>query len=283
MNLPRHLVVCPADRTPDPALGQVVLVAAEAGHAAARLSAWQATVPVRGLVVPLPPGDPHDLLRLGAGLRVRVTISGDTVGRLDPGVPAHAEAVDVSLWAEATDADPAAAVDTAIQASLRGWPTVLPVEAWPRLPAGALRRLVEHYLHHPALGVPVEPLHGVLEALLDHGGRDLWHLAFGIPTEHFTVAPGGQVSLTSAGATDPTWTYGRAEDGPAAWRRSPGHAALRRRLGGSDPVCAACPDRPPCGGLLRALAPETACDAFREALGTLRRAAQDLRRLRRPG
>jgi hypothetical protein len=262
------------------AWGQVALRVQrlESGEALERLLApWRALAALRRLRVPAA-GDPEEALSVvGSGLRVDWVVDAEAAGRLRTVAPSRWRRRGVVPWAVPA---PGSEVTEAVRlAGTAGWPVELPPELWTG--EAPLLALLDFYLFHPGLAVPVEPFHSLLIGLLARRPQTLWELWFGSAADCFHVSARGSVSLCESWADQPSRCYGTAEQSPEVWRASGPHALLGAFLEGDawpDPACASCGARSECGGALLALLPAARCDVFVEVMARLRLAAAALGR-----
>lgn len=281
-----HLVHAPAERLPSPAAlaawGQVALrlERPRSGEAlGALLAPWRAQAALRRLRLPAA-GDPEDALgAVGMGLRVDWVVDRQAALRLGAVAPSRWRRRGVVLWAVPGLLGGPALEETVRLAGTAGWPVALGPELL--CEGSSLLPLLDFYLFHPGLAVPVEPFHSLLIGLLGRRPRTLWALWFGPAADCFYVSDEERVSLCESWADQPARCFGRSDESPERWRASGPHAVLRALVSGEawpDPCCGSCEARAECGGALLALEPEARCDGFREVVVRLRLAAAALRR-----
>lgn len=280
-----HLVDAPAHRLPPPerarAWGQAALRLERAEALADTLAAWRARLAVRRVRV-VAAGDPAAALSaVGPGTRLDWIVDAPAAERLPEVAPSQWRDRGTTAWAV-----PAEGLGASLPAVLRragsaGWPVLLPPGAQILTAEAPILELLDFYLFHPGLAVPVEPFHGLLVGLVARRPRTLWELWFGLAAEHFHLDAEGHASLCAAWAADPARRYGTEEDAPAAWRASAAHRDLSALLRGEvapDPACATCEAWACCGGALVALRAGAGCEVWREAIARLRIAAGTLQR-----
>ncbi|MDX9999835.1 MAG: hypothetical protein RBU30_00930 [Polyangia bacterium] len=284
-----HLVDAPIEEAPRPetlrAWGQVSL----------RVERWESPAELKELLTPwrahsrlcrlrLPAkGDPGEALgALGEGLRVDWVVDPEAARALLAVAPSSWRPRAVIPWAAPASPGGAELTESVRRAGAAGWPVELSPE---QLCAGdELLRVLDFYLFHPGLAVPVEPLNSLLIALLGRCPRSLWELWFGRAEDCFFVGDGGEVSLCASWAAQERRRYGRREDPPEVWRASRAHSELRAMLRGEAlpaTACGSCDARRECGGALLALVPGAPCEVFRETVARLRLAAAALGGTRR--
>jgi hypothetical protein len=144
-----------------------------------------------------------------------------------------------------------------------------PSTAWA---SSALERVVDYYLHSPALAVPIQPFHVISERLAGEGHTTLW-AAFGeVLGTNYTIDRARRVSLgrrwldrgrAFGTADDPIESYERS----ALWQHV---AGLRHRLLAALGQCATCRHFLYCEGYFAALEPSAPpCAAWRVAFDRL--------------
>lgn len=281
-----HLVHAPAERVPSPAVarswGQVALRVERLGSRESLrdlLEPWRAHAALRRLRLPAA-GDPEDALgAAGVGLRVDWVLGPEGAVRLRAVSPSRWRRRGVVPWAVPAAVSGPALKETVCLAGTAGWPVELRPEVW--VGDAPLLQLLDFYLFHPGLTVPVEPFHSLLIGLLSRRARTLWALWFGAAADCFYLNDAGNVSLCAAWAAQPSRCFGASDDPPEAWRASAPHASLRALLSGEswpDPACGSCQARAVCGGALLSTLPSARCDVFREVMVRLQLAAAALGR-----
>lgn len=161
-----------------------------------------------------------------------------------------------------------------IDASLAGVPVRLAPRA--RWPGGVLERLVEHFLYHPALEVPIEPFVALARAVAyggaDGGTTDLRHAYREVLGTDWFVDREGRVSLSERWAKAERF-LGDVSDTPEALETSDlgmEVTSYRERVFSGPSPCATCLHFPACGGFWLALG-EKDDDACRDWHGAMDR------------
>jgi radical SAM protein with 4Fe4S-binding SPASM domain len=209
-------------------------------------------------------------------VRVLVTVSSDSIGNLHSVDRESWEGQGVNLWAVpdgSAGQDAVALVKTATDA---GFPVLLKIEEdFLRKPLPLLH-VLDHYLFHPELNVPIDPFHSMLVTKVQLNRRNLWRYSFGHPFDYFYLDGDGNVSLCKNWVSDPTRRFGTADQPVEAWRQSEAHGLLTEWLKepqGTDPDCVDCRHVPFCRGMLQCLDGQADCEGWLEIMDRIRLAA----------
>lgn len=281
------LVSAPASMAAKKEWRHVVLRATSTEEAAESVQGWKSTATIRRIEVPWDPSIEKLLHRLDFPVQVLVEVGNEGTSDLGGVSRRRWEEKGVNLWARphgSLVSDRKALEAAARSATKAGWPFMLRIEEGFLTETAALLPLLDYYLFHEELSVPINPYHGMLTAKLQRSERTMWSFAFGSPEDHFFVGTNGLVSLCRSWTEQEDLVYGESSKPMSSWHRSLGYQALGAHMRSREPVffaCRTCRHHPFCRGMMLRLTKEADCTTWVEIFERLRMVSATLSRIPR--